>query len=69
MRKKTITDEAALWSLIEAGVEIYHRYIGDAAERRRPCNNEGMLEQRYNTGWRYRVRESLREQAYYVYVE
>lgn len=69
MRKKTITDEAALWALIEAGVEIYHRFIGDAAERRRPCNNGGMLEQRYNTDWLDGVRESLREQAYYVYVE
>jgi len=69
MRQRTITDEDTLKSLLECGVEVYHRFIGDKAERQRPCNNQGMLEQWHKRDWLERVRESLREQAYYIYVE
>ena len=69
MRQRTITDEDTLKSLLECGVEVYHRFIGDKAERLRPCNNQGMLGQWHNPSWRAGVRRDLREQSYYVYVE
>ena len=69
MRQRTITDEDTLKSLLECGVEVYHRFIGSKAERLRPCNNAGMLSQWSNEGWMTAVRKSLRERAYYIYVE
>ena len=69
MRQRTITDEDTLKSLLECGVEVYHRFCGDRAERQRPCNNKGMLGQWLNPSWMAGVRKSLREQAYYIYVE